>query len=948
MKLNKILMALAATAIVGCTSDDLNDFSAKQAPEDSRMIELNENFILAGVGVEGNLTRTHWYQDPETKGLANMFLPILAQDAANTKYLYNPEVGDEYVNLEAQAVGLCWLGQTPGAEVYTNYQFFHYGWLNNDETEADVDNCDPFSLFNGSLYSDIKFTAAASAAGEEAKPAEWAGGIPTKSLKDGNDNLNYNSGVYKTENKTIFGGKYIVYYPYNPKFQETGTIPAKARTSFVWDATATGDTYESPWLGEATFRYSAPVTIDGGMNAANFGLYNLSTLVRMRVYTGSAGDPYNGDEIDKVVLYSPSGKFVKQAYLGADKIAAGKQGQELYAGELEYTKTITTTFTEANPGDLPDLDTKKNTEVSAYFTVLPTTVDDLVALVHNADESLWYRVELGSIEFKAGNGQVVDILVKEANVTSDYVVVDQASLEAALLEAENEATESNPVTISLIGDVTLEAPGLTINQDEDRYITIDGGDIIVPQNTTLELTTLKEMKSNIRVLGKDCCSPAVNGGRLIVNGTVADKDATILHNVTLEKTEARVQTVAEYDQYNPAVTYNGNAKITIADDAKVTVEGGNVNVNTPVDHKGAIEIGKNTDKDDVLLGAKVNVNNNSNLKFMGDASKVTNNGIIEVFNGGQFNMTDATGNSTYKEGLRMTNNGKFIHNVGAGVGTAVQYMTQNGEYRCKVNDQVTLNNAYKQWFACNIIEIIQAEPGGKGYNLGTAGDIPTDATAKSSPWKHNNDYIDIEIASGVNDKFSNEAKDSKGIMIGALTIMEGATLDIDYAAVNDATKQRTLTVNGDMTVNGATTITSSRMFTVTENLKINDATLTYTGGRYAAGGPTYNKGLAVTKNIEVSGKTAVFDAAYGVGDALNITCANFLLSDKAIAKFGNQTDGGDKTMTVSGTIANPKDCQFKIEGPNTGILAWITCTELVSGGTYEAAEPLVVAPAPAE
>ena len=936
MKLNKILMVLAATAIVGCTSEDLNDFSAKQAPEDSRMIELNENFILAGVGAEGSITRTHWEQDPETKALVNKFLPIYESNVTAGNKL------SDHALRGAQAVGLCWLGQTPGAEVYTNYQFFHYGWLNNDETEADVDNCDPFTLYNGALYSDITMTTGT--AGKEAIPGtDWVvAGLPTKAIKDAKDNLNYNSGVYKTENKTIFGGKYIVYYPYNPEFQETGAIPAKADNSFEWNPTA--DTYESAWLGEATFRYSAPVDIEGGMNAANFGLYNLSTLVRLRVFTGTAGDPYNTANIDKVVLYSPSGKFVKQAYLGPDKIAAGKQGQELYAGELEYTKTITTNFTAAT-----SLNVKKNTTVSAYFTVLPTTVDDLVALVHatKGTETFWYRVELDPIEFKAGNGQVVDILVKEANITSDYVVVDQASLQAALTEAEAEATESNPVTISLIGDVTLTGD-LTINQAEDRYITIDGGDIIVPQGKTLTLTTLKEMKSNIRVLGKDCCSPAVDGGRLIVNGTDADKDATILHNVTLEKTEARVQTVAEYNKYNPAVTYDGNAKITIADDAKVTVEGGNVNVNTPVDHKGAIEIGKNADKDDVLLGAKVNVNNGSNLKFMGDASKVTNNGIIEVFNGGQFNMTDAAGNSTYKEGLRMTNNGKFIHNVGAGVGTAVQYMDQKGEYRCKVNNQVTLNNAYKQWFACNIIEIIQAEPGGNGYNLGTAGDIPTDATAKSSPWRHNNDYIDIEIASGVTDKFSNEAKDSKGIKIGALTIMEGATLNIEYAKENDNNKQRTLTVNGDMTVNGNTTITSSKMFTVTENLKINDATLTYAGGRYGTGKPTYNKGLAVTKNIEVSGETAVFDAAYGASDALNITCANFLLSDKATAKFGNQTDGGDKTMTVSGTIANPKDCKFLIASPSAGILAWITCTELVSGGTYEAAEPLVVAPAPAE
>ena len=927
MKLNKILMVLAATAIVGCTSDDLNDFTANQAVEDSRLIELNSDFVLAGVGEGGVATRTHWEQDAETKGLVNKFLPIWNDAPAANHQL------DADADLEKQAVGLCWLGETTGANVYTNYQFFHFGWLNNGETEADVDNCTPFKLYNGALYSDLKHTDAGTAKGEadETKFAYVSGtGTPS-------DDLNFNSGVYKTENKTIFGGKYIVYYPYNPDFQETGTIPAVATTAFNWDPTAgTGDTYESAWLGEATFRYSAPVTIDGGMNAANFGLYNLSTLVRVRVSTATAADPYKGNNIDKVVLYSPSGKFVKQANLAADKIAAGQKGAELYA-EKEGTKTVTTAFTADTK-----LDVKKSTTVSAYITVLPTTVDDLVALVHNKTNNFWYSVEMPATEFKAGNGQVVDITVKESDITSDFVAVDDASLRAALTEAEAEASESNPVTITVIGDIELTSTpsNLDIDQDEDRYITIEGGDIIVPQDVKLTITSLKEMKSTVRVLGTDCCT-GTKGGRLTVTGVDADKDATILHNIILEETEARIDpTVAtSYDDLNPMVTYKGSAKITIADDAKVTVEGGNVEVDREVLHKGGIVIGDNKDKDDVLLGAKVTVSTTGSLKFMGDKSTVVNNGIIEVAKAGQFNLTDVNNNSTYKEGARMTNNGKFIHNVDAGVGTAVQYMQNNGEYRCKVDGQIKLNNAYKQWTACNVIEIIADGD----YDLLAASEIATDATAKTAPYKHNNDYIDIEITEGADVVFTNPSKDAKDIQIGDLTVTDGS-LNVTYAGENDATKQRTLTVNGDMTVNDDATISSSRKFTVTENILINDATLEYVGAHYDSDNtkPTVNKALAVTKNIEVTGSTAKFEAG---DDALNITCANFYLADEATAEFGNQTNGGDKTMTVSGTIKNPKDCEFNILAPSTGVIAWITCTELVSGGSYGYSEPLVVAPA---
>lgn len=907
MKLNKILMALAATAIVGCTSDDLNDFSAKQAPEDSRMIELDQNFVIAGVGAEGSITRTHWEQDPDTKGLVNKFLPIW--ETTHTGGLIS-----DYANLEAQAVGLCWLGQTPGAEVYTNYQFYHWGWLKKGETEADVDNCDPFKLYNGALYDEIN--ASSGTADEEADETTFSI-VPTEKAAW---ELNYNSGVYKTENKTIFGGQYIVYYPYNPEFQETGTIPAVAKTSFDWDMT--NDDYDAAWLGEATFRYSAPVTIQGGMNAANFGLYNLSTLVRLRVFTATAADAYNGDEIDKVVLYSESGKFVKQANLAADKIAAGKQGQELYAA-TEPAKTVTVNFTAS----LPDLDTKKNTEVSAYFTVLPTTVDDLVALVHNADQNFWYRVELPAAEFKAGSAKVIDVTVKEANITTDYVVVDQASLVQALGEAELEATESNPITITLIGDVVIESP-MTIDQAADRYITIDGGDIIVPENSSLTIETLKEVKSNIRVLGSSCCS-GYDGGRLIVSGTDPEKDVTTLNNVILEATEART-TPLTYDALSPELRFEGYAENIVAEGATVKVEGGNVNVEEAVAFKGGIEIAED---------AKLTVaETNGEINFFG--SDIVNNGTIEVKKDAHFDITDKDGNASWDDGQKMINNGSFIHNVDAAVGTTVQNMQQNGEYRCKVDKQKALDDAFVQWTACSVIEMID---GAAAYDLGKA-------------CKHGDNYVDVEVNNTAalvtfvnSDPYNDNKPDNKTIEIGNLTVTEDAVgLDIDYVnKVGSTEGKRTLKVNGDMTVNSPTDIIDSQKIEITGNLDIESVDGLGGVSLYYAGGNKNEGGLVVGENITVT------DAQFNASDqdALKIECTNFSLIKKAktgapAAYFGLRSAGNDtKTMTVKGTISNPKDCTFQMQpvGGGTDLLAWITCYSLTTGGAFPGGKPTVVA-----
>ena len=929
MKLNKILMALAATAIVGCTSDDLNDFSAKQAPEDSRMIELSPNFVLAGVGEEGAMTRTHWEQDPETKALVNKFLPIYSSTASFGSKMLNELIDDEgYEN-----VGLCWLGETTGAEVYTNYQFSHFGWLKKGETKAEVDNCDPFNLYNGVAYNEIKPTAGT--VGKEADETKFT--LPTdKSAWK----LNYNSGVYKTDNKTIFGGKYIVYYPYNPKFQKKGTIPAKAVTSFNWDlSTLPTKPYEAPELGKATFRYSAPVDIEGGMNAANFGLFNLSTLVRLNVFTATAADAFNNSDIDKVILYSESEKLLKQANLGADKIAAGKQGQELYA-ETEGTKTITVNFTGLT---LPKLNVKASTEVSAYITVLPTTVDDLVALVHatKSGQSFWYRVELPATEFKAGNGQVIDITVKEADITSDYVVVDQTSLQAALVAADAAASESNPQKITVIGDVELESDfsidASLLTHGNGKYITIDGGAIIVPQKVTLTIEALKEMKSDIRVLGKDCCTTGtgVTGGRLVVNSKNTDpKEVITLNNVTLEKTEARINPNAaptdpdSYETLNPMVTYQGTtgaANIVIADGKKVNVIGGTVKVDWAVEHKGDIEIAK--DGKLIVEGATP-----GDLNFLG--SNIVNNGIIEVEKNAHFDITDEDGNASWADGQNMENNGKFIHQVDANVGTTVQNMQQNGEYRCKVDKQQALNDAYVKWTACSVIEMVNSTV--SSYNLGSA-------------QKHKDKYVDIEVNNGSLQTIFDEPtfSDGKNIEIGNLTVTaKSKGLKINYApkSATDAT-QRELTVHGNMNVLYDSELTESKKVTVDGNLNIEkgDAATTL---KYK--GDSKNKG-----GLEVKGDIKVTDATFDASekDALEIKCKNFSLIKKdpapAVipeAKFGLRSVGNTKsTMTVGGTISNPKGCKFNMTAASgDDLLAWITCKKLTVGGAFPGGKPQVV------
>lgn len=871
MKLNKILMVLAATAIVGCTSDDLNDFSAKQAPEDSRMIQLDPNFVIAGVGEGDAITRTHWENVGGT--LKNKFLPIWNSAPAGGNKIYDGGVTSFDADLEAQAVGLCWLGQTPGAEVYTNYQFYHFGWLNIGEDEAEFE-CD--ELTNGALYNEIAVNAG-DAAGDEADPTNFV--LPAKSA----GGLNYNTGIFKTDNKAIFGGDYVVYYPFNNEFDEVGTIPAKAITNFPAATANLTDTY----LGDATFRYSKKVHIDGGSQASNFGLNNLSALVNLRV-TGNSGGA-----IDKIVLWSKKEQLLEQANLAADKILAGKTGQELYDTKVG-TKTIVANLAVPAASTTPS----PAGDVKTYITVLPTTVEDLVAYVHRADGK-WAKKDIGSKEFKENSGEAVVINVASSDFKQQYIAVDYGSFTTALTEAAGQTA-----TIEVIGDITLGA-NTTINEPN---ITIKGDKIIVPEAITLTVNT--KMESDVRVLGRACCTnPTPNtGGRLVVNGGK-------LGNVTMEPAEATV-TPANYDDYNPLVTFQ-TAAAEFDAGKTFDAQAGNIIVDAPVAHKANINIAE---------GVEVTVTATGDLNFMG--STVVNDGTIEVEKYGKFDMTDANGNATATDGQRMTNNGTFIHNVDAGVGTAVQKMNQNGEYRCRVDEQIKLDDAFLQWTACSVIEFVNIAT--YNYDLGTAEEID---------YKHNGKFIDYEVnAPGVITRFYNPKPDgtngdSKAIQVGNLTVKDGE-FRIRYV---EGDGERTLTVNGDMNLSDDTYFINSKKITVTGDLTVdNGAVLTYKGAKKNI------EGLAVAGDITVS-DAARFDA--NEVDAINITCANFTLAGAATATFGNRTGGADKNLVVSGTISNPATCTFNMLAANQNgagsVLAWISCKQLNVGGIFTNARPRV-------
>ena len=174
------------------------------------MIELSDNFMIGTVnGVE---SRTHWELVENGTKLRNFFAPVAVDKEGNNLF------GGKLV--EAPAIGLCWIGQSLGAYVYTNYEFIHNGWLSEDADEAIFDEFDG-TLLTGWTYNEMSTTAQSGQEAYENITLDSA----TKNYEDETfDAINYNTGVFKTENKAIFGGQYIAYFPYDSTFIDAGTI----------------------------------------------------------------------------------------------------------------------------------------------------------------------------------------------------------------------------------------------------------------------------------------------------------------------------------------------------------------------------------------------------------------------------------------------------------------------------------------------------------------------------------------------------------------------------------------------------------------------------------------------------------------------------------------------------------------------------------------------------
>lgn len=847
MKTKVILTSFALAAATGsmfvaCNNEDFVTENSGSI-EQSGMIELSENFMIGASGVGNASTRTHWGLDQKTDELINVYSPIATDAGGNNSIPVGGESASSQLVI-APSIGLCWIGNGgAGEQVYTNYEFFHNGWLGKDQETAIFNPCDEGNLTNGWLYSDLILSAAVPS-GEEAVKSDL-GNVGSAIAKTGANGsaldikeMNLNSGVYKTCNKAIFGGQYIAYYPYNKNFKDAGAIPA---TSVVEFKDMKQNSAEDFQLSDNTFRYSNVAAITGGQQAERFGFHNLSGVVRI-VLKGSAN---LNNQITKVMLYSKSGSFVKEVLLSPAKIAAGATGTELYSKVVSTSKTILVNMAEGLELQV----TKDGTALSkVYLTALPAKISDLVVMVQDKSEK-WAECEIGNFEIVAGEGRELVATYAASDFKKVYYAVDQKTLADAIETCENdsELSSTKKATIEVLGDITLSE-----DVNVPANVIIEGDKVIVPEGVTLTLNDYSAIKSEVEVQGESCCSSKNVGGTMIVKGATIDGNVTVLAGENADVADGSIK-FAETDTKS------------VVNSVIETISDVDFENNSNVEIFGTLTLGEN---------AIATVEEQSVVAVKGGV--INNNGTFEVL--GDFSMLDAQGSTVASAGNNFFNNGTFIDNVGAKVGGATQYMTfgVNGDYICKVDSEDRMNEAYENKTACSTIDIIGADT----YQF------PIVRTHKIRGVEED---VDI-IVSKTNVIFYPK---TAAIKIGNLTVKNAADLTIESTKSLGGNRYATITVDGNIKADGALTlsdnvldftvngdITVAANFTVGEDvarMTANNLTVTKGETKFANRVNSLDKTLEVSNTIEVKkGATFTITAKAAGKNIAYVTCTKLV------------------------------------------------------------------------
>ena len=818
MKTKYLLGAMALPLFfAACTNDEFEVNKAGQQIVAGDMIELPDNFSLVGTKAVSPDTRA---------GMVTI---------DNKQYLGWIPAGSTNADLQKEdnwdLIGLAWLNVTNDGQVYTNYKFANYGWLKTDETRADLDVCNGNAPKNGVWY-------------DPSVPG-FKDGVSTSTPAFGSDpaytfaetnftsaGVDANRGLFRTSAGTIFGGDYLVYYPFNEELKDIDHLTAISGTSFTNKdsknelLTATKYTGDYATNLAPEFFMVGKTSIVGGTQASDFTLGQLSGMIALQVKneTGSAIN-----NIASAVLYAKKGAFYTAVKLDAQKITGSEsaaQGAALYYNPAA-AETSNTLISKVS-ADV----TLADKEYTVFgFAALPTTIDEYLVIIQDKDGQSVVVEGAEPLVVNAGKWTSVSVSIDAPKADVLYAY-DEASLDAALTKAGNPASEEDGVTINLIGDVKVGTQNtipayVTVKamRESDKLIVADGKTLSANNNSVLEC--------NVEIQGKGCCG--ATPGQMVLHGTLAEGYTINNNGGTITVNNNGVPTIAG--------TLNNNIDPDDAESAgKITIKGGGV-----VSLDGTLN-----NKGDIVINAKTATENDGTLNINGS---LVNDGDVTIY--GNVATEPNSGKFTNNETVTLKTDGQIT-------GNRVTDQAANAEFICEVNTEDLYENALTIGKTTKIRFVDAETPKDQTYVL--KDEIKNAAGALIDfESKVGNAYIvtlDGEVIPN-----SNPSKDYAA-SIGELSVVSGG-----FVVTHNALTVSDLTVNHEAAASRGFNI--EEVVTVTGDVDIQN----YNGSV----GMQIKKGLAVSGNMTVTktnGKDIVFAA-----DAESTIGGNMVVGKDGMMKF---------------------------------------------------------------
>lgn len=447
------------------------------------------------------------------------------------------------------AVGLCWLGAgEAGDNIFTNYKFVHDGWLEQNAISMNENytGCDKTTGKYQTEWNWVKYFAADAkyaAAGKDLtigtaevttsdgkKEAIGVGKLDEEVYasnrgKDGKkiSNLNLSKGSFRTENKTIFGGKYLAYYPYDENMVEQGRLTAKTFTEQMAPVS-----YNDRMLRVGDYTFCAGYMaeeIKGGTTASALTMEPISGLLSIREQDFKGDDKpgtnprYN---IEHLIIMSAKGNITKEIAMKASSFIPKEENapaDPLEGAESTFTQNVVVDFVD-NDGNITSFKTNNYFNSDGQKTedkynrvivpILPSEIPDLDLMWVNEDGKALITKE--TLNVNVGKGKVCNVN-SVGDVTYDmYVAWDWESLENAIANAGANATSSKQQKILVVNKIVLDE-NITI----PSYVTITGewrnekvGELVVPANnktnpTVLTAASKSTIACDVTIEGLGCC-----------------------------------------------------------------------------------------------------------------------------------------------------------------------------------------------------------------------------------------------------------------------------------------------------------------------------------------------------------------------------------------------------------------------------------------------------------